>query len=94
MWIIFGLIAFAASFLNLYLYTRRKEHNLAMAVALSFTALALLAQYTMVSSWVNEEDWTALADVVPTMNIALWILVTISILLNLSTVFLELKKKN
>lgn len=64
-----------------------------MAIGLSFTALTLAASYSMVSDWVNVEDWSALLDVVPTMSIAFWGLTVISILLNITPTFLELKNK-
>ncbi len=39
----------------------------ASACSLSFVALTLLMQYRMVLNWVNNEDWSALMDVVPSM---------------------------
>ena len=64
-----------------------------MAMGISFTALTLVAQYSMVSNWVKVEDWGALLDVVPTMEKSLWILTIISILLNITPIFLEMKNK-
>lgn len=94
MWIILGIIALVATFINLYLYGTGKDYKLAMAMGLSFTALTLVAEYRMVSDWVKVEDWPALLDVVPTMETALWILTILSILLNITPVLLELKSKN
>src|SRR5699024_12629387 len=74
MWLIFGSVAVIATFLNLYLYKTNKNNNLAMAVGLLFTALTLVAQYGMVSVWVNVEDWFALFVVVHIMGIVLWFL--------------------
>ncbi len=93
MWIIIGLLAIVATSLNLYMYATGKEYKLAMAMGLSFTALTLVAEYSMVSSWVKAEDWSALVDVVPTMETALWVLTIISILLNITPIFLEMKNK-
>ncbi|KAA0955418.1 hypothetical protein FQ087_12410 [Sporosarcina sp. ANT_H38] len=93
MWLLLGLIAIIATFTNLYLYGRGKDYKLAMAMGLSFTALTLVADYSMVSDWVKAEDWSALLDVVPTMEIALWVLTIISILLNITPILLELKNK-
>lgn len=93
MWFILGLIAIAATFLNLYLYAIGKDYKLAMAMGLSFTALTVVSDYTMVSDWVKAEDWSALLDVVPTMAAALWVLVILSILLNVTPVVLEWKNK-
>lgn len=94
MWIILGIIALVATFINLYLYGTGKDYKLAMAMGLSFTALTLVAEYRMVSDWVKVEDWPSLLDVVPTMETALWILTILSILLNITPVLLELKSKN
>lgn len=93
MWVIFGFIAIIATFINLYMYKTRKDYKLAIAIALSFTSLTLVAEYSIVSNWVKKEDWSALMDVVPTMEISLWILTIISILLNLIPIFLDLKHK-
>ena len=93
MWLIFGGIAIASTFVNLYLYKKDKNYHLAMAIGLSFTALTLVASYGMVSSWVSAEDWSAILDVVPTMSTTLLILTIASILLNITPVFLELQNK-
>lgn len=71
MWFILGLIAIAATFLNLFMYATGKDYKLAMAMGLSFTALTVVADYSMVTNWVKAEDWFALLDVVPTMAAAL-----------------------
>lgn len=92
MWLLFGFVAIIATFVNLYLYTKGKNYHLAMAIALSFTSLVLVASYNMVSDWLNVEDWAALLDVMPTMSITLWILTILSIILNVMPLFLELKK--
>jgi len=93
MWVIFGVIAIVTTFINLYMYTAGKDYKLAMALGLSFTALTLFAEYSLVSEWVKAEDWSALLDVVPGMERALWFLTIVSILLNIAPVFLELKGK-
>ncbi|ALS74799.1 MFS transporter [Planococcus rifietoensis] len=91
MWFLFGLIAIAATCVNLYLYALGKNYKLAMAMGLSFTALTLAADYSMVADWVQAEDWSALSDVVPIMSTALWVLTIISILLNIIPLLLEFK---
>lgn len=93
MWILFGVIAIIATFLNIYLFKTDKNYHLAMAVGLSFTALTLVASYGMVADWIKVEDWVALLDVVPTMSTALWILTVLSILLNSIPSILELKNR-
>jgi hypothetical protein len=93
MWLILGLIAIVATFINLYMYKAGKDYKLAMAIGLSFTALTLCSEYSLVSGWVKAEDWAALLDVVPSMEGALWFLTIVSILLNIVPILLELKGK-
>ena len=93
MWIIFGVIAIVTTFINLYLYKAGKDYKLAMAIGLSFTALTLCSEYSLVSEWVTAEDWSALLDVVPGMERALWFLTIVSILLNIAPILLERKGK-
>lgn len=93
MWIILGIIAIIATFINLYMYKAGKDYKLAMAMGLSFTALTLCAENSLISNWVKVEDWSALLDVVPTMEKALWFLTIVSVLLNIAPIFLELRNK-
>lgn len=93
MWIILGVIAIVATLINLYMYGTGKDYKLAMAIGLSFTALTLVSKYSMVSNSVKVEDWSALLDVVPTMETVLWVLTIISIILNITPILLELKNK-
>jgi len=93
MWIILGAIAMVATLINLYMFKAEKNYKLAMTIGLSFTALTLCAEYSAVSAWVQKEDWSALLDVVPMMEKALWFLTIVSILLNIVPIFLELKNK-
>lgn len=92
MWIILGLIAMVATFINLSLYATGKDYKLAMAIGLSFTALTLCAEYSIVSGWVKNEHWPALWEV-PNFEKVLWFLTIASILLNIAPVLLEYKKK-
>lgn len=93
MWLIIGFIAIVATFINLYMYITGKDYKLAMAMGLSFTALTLCAENSLIANWVNVEDWAALLDVVPTMEKTLWLLTSVSILLNISPILLEFKNK-
>ncbi|REJ07781.1 hypothetical protein [Halobacillus trueperi] len=89
MWIILGVIAIVATFINLYMYKAGKDYKLAMAMGLSFTALTICADYSYLSRWVKAEDWAALSDVIPGMARAFWFLTIVSILLNIAPIFLE-----
>ena len=93
MWLLFGLLAILATSINLFMYATGKEYKLAMALALSFTALTICADYSYLNQWVKAEDWSALSDVVPGMTKAFWFLTLASILLNIAPVLLELKSK-
>jgi hypothetical protein len=63
-----------------------------MALGLSFTALTLCSEYSLVSEWVKREDWSALEEV-PNVETALWCLTIVSILLNIAPILLERKGK-
>ncbi|WP_339250898.1 hypothetical protein NSQ43_13205 [Sporosarcina sp. FSL W8-0480] len=93
LFMIFGVIAIIATLINLYMYSIGKDYKIAMAMGLSFTALTLCAEYSLVSVWVKAEDWAALMDVVPGMEKALWFLTIVSILLNIAPILLERKGK-
>ena len=90
---ILGLLAIGATLVNLYTFSVGKDYKLPMAIALSLTALTVCADYSYLSVWVEVEDWSALADVIPGMGRALWVLTSISILLNLLPIFLERMRK-
>lgn len=75
------------------MFSRGKNYTIAMAGALAFTVLTLAAEFRMVSSWVKGEDWAALADVVPTMETALWILAILSIIINIIPILFQGKNK-
>ena len=92
MWLILGPIAIAATLINLYLYAVGKDYKLAMAIGLSFTALTLCAEYSLVSAWIKAEDAAALWEV-PNFERALWFLTIVSILLNIAPILLGLKGK-
>ena len=69
MWIIFGFITIVATVINLYMYGIGRVYKLGMAAGLSFTALTPITEYSLVSNWTKEEDWSALQDVAPTMEV-------------------------
>lgn len=93
MWVILGVIAIIITVVNLSLYAAGKDYKLAMAMALSFTALTICADYSYLTRWVTVEDWAALSDVIPSMARAFWFLTIVSILLNVAPIFLERRRK-
>lgn len=92
-WMVLGVLAIGATLFNLYTFSIGKDYKLPMALALSLTALTVCADYSYLSVWVEVEDWSALADVIPGMGRAWWVLTSISILLNMLPIFLERMRK-
>ncbi len=88
MWLALGVAAIAATIMNLYSFSKGKDSSLWMGLGLSFTALTMCAEYHMMAVWAIGGDWAAIEDVAPTMNYALWVLVAISVILNLLPVIL------
>ena len=83
MWLICGAVSLFFTVLTLILTFRGKNGgDWASICALSFTAVTLLLEYKMAMEWVCREDWTALADVLPTMFTALTGYIILQILLN------------
>lgn len=54
MWLILGIIAIVATFINLYMYKAVKDYKLAIAMGLSFTALTFCAEYIL---YLGGEKW-------------------------------------
>lgn len=72
-----------------------KKNNKAVwasVCSLSFTAITLLMEYRLVLNWVNNEDWSALMDVVPSMFPVLFGYVIIMILANIFPI-IKVKEK-
>ncbi|AJD90205.1 MFS transporter [Jeotgalibacillus malaysiensis] len=90
MWIILGLIAIVATLLNIYLFSKGKDYKLAMAAAISLTALTLCAEISFIAGQAAREDWSAVGEVV-NYQWALWVLTGASIFINVLPVFLEKK---
>lgn len=93
MWIVFGMLAIILTGMNLYNYKTGKAYQVVMSLALSFTALTVVAEYGRVASWVKAADWAALQDLVPTMEMVTWVFTSLLILLNVSPLILDRNKK-
>ena len=89
MWLILGLISIALTITNLVLYKMGKDYKLAMACALSFTALTVNSFYSILEQFVFSRDMSALEDIVPYVNKPMFVLIGISIGLNLLPIFIE-----
>jgi len=77
MWMILGVLAIGATLVNLYTFSIGKDYKLPMAIALSLTALTVCADYSCLSVWVEAVGWNELADVIPDMGRAWWVLTSI-----------------
>lgn len=93
MWLVFGVIAIITTAMNLWFYAMGKDYKFVMAMALSFTALTICADYSYLTRWVEAKDWAALSDVIPGMARAFWFLTIVSIFLNIAPIFLERRRK-
>ncbi len=82
MWLIFGAGAIIAFVLNLICYMTNRKADIFRFISISMTALTVCGFYAQNKSWVIQEDWGALMDVVPTTSTMLWIFVMLSILIN------------
>lgn len=94
-WFPLGLIAFLIAGVNLVLGSMNKKTPWRLLVLLSlvFALFALLAQYHMVNTWVQAEDWSALMDVVPTMSKLLTGAVIVGVGLNVMVIVQNMRKK-
>ena len=57
-----------------------------------FIELTLCAQYQMIASWSLAGDWSAIADVAPTLSMMLWIFVIGSFVVNVIPLLLSYRK--
>jgi putative flippase GtrA len=89
MWFILGLTSIGLTITNLVLYKMGKDYKLAMALALSFTALTVNSFYSILEQFVFSRDMSALEDIVPFVNRPMFVLIGISIVLNLLPIFIE-----
>ena len=67
MWIVFGIAAIITAVLNIFRAMKGKNPKWFRFISLSATALTICAFYSMNAKWVENEDWIALMDVVPSM---------------------------
>lgn len=64
MWVLLGGLAILATIINIYLFSRGKDFRFAMAAGLSFTALTLCAEISLVADWIARDDWSAASELV------------------------------
>ena len=97
MWIAYAVLSVVFTMANFVFAWKGKEGTRWMVLcAFSFTALTVLAQYSLIGGWVSREDWSALMDVVPGVYAGLTEYVLFMIAANAAAVFVygRGKKKN
>ena len=82
MWLVFGSGAIITAMLNISGTVKGKDTKWYRFISISLTALTLCSFYSQAAVWALRDDWSALADVVPSVSVVLWILTLISIALN------------
>lgn len=87
MWLFLTMITIISTILNVILTIRNQDAKWFRFISLSSTALILYVQYNLVEKWVLKEDWSALADVIPSMSKILLVLTITSILINSISLF-------
>lgn len=87
MWLLFGIAGIITAVLNLLRFLMRREAKWFRFLSLSFTALTLCAFLGQVNGWVILEDWSALADVLPSTSKIFWILTVASLIINAISLF-------
>ena len=78
--------------INSYHRYAGKNYHVFMALSLFLMALTLCAQYQMIASWSLAGDWSAIADVAPTLSMSLWVFVIGSFVVNVIPLLLSYRK--
>ena len=69
MWMITGIISVITTIIALLMAVNQNKKKVYISVtAITFLVITLLLQYNQVNVWVMKEDWSALMDVIPSMN--------------------------
>lgn len=94
MWIICGILSVIFCVIGWIMVSKKNIMACwASVCSLVFVSLTLLMEYRMVLNWVNEEDWGALLDVVPSMYSMLAGYVIIMFLANAVLISVVWKKR-
>lgn len=91
MWIAFGIISIIFAILNVFYTLQNKEAEWFRFLSISFTSLTVCSFYAVSAEFVEKENWVGLMDTMPTISIALWICVILSIVINSISI---INKKN
>lgn len=81
-WLIAGIGAAIAAVFGIVWAVKGKSAKWFRFISMALTAVALCAFYSQAGVWAAQQDWSALADVLPTVSGTLWVLTAASIGLN------------
>ena len=90
-WLLLGSFAFLLALVNLALALlgKGRGQNALLFGSLACGVLALLEEYRLAVEWVQKEDWSALMDVLPGMELVLTAAVFAGLGLNLAALVLH-----
>ena len=90
-WLLLGALAFLLALVNLALALlgNGRGQNALLFGSLACGVLAMLEEYRLAVEWVQKEDWSALMDVLPAMELVLTAAVFVGLGLNLAALVLH-----
>lgn len=97
LWILAVIVSFILVFINFIgiMKSKTKYSFLRILISLSLMAFVILEEYRLAALWVEQNDISALFDVVPTVAKGLGFLLCVNIFLNfLSYIFIKMKADN
>ena len=89
---IFVILGAVFTAMNWIFFKSGKKYEPFMGLALACIALGMCGEYHSVALWVSEQDWSAMEDVVPSIERILWISVSSFSFLNVLPAFLDALK--
>lgn len=95
-WLLLGALAFLLALVNLVLALlgKKRGQNALLFGSLACGVLTMLEEYRLAVEWVQREDWSALMDVLPAMEMVLTAAVFLGLGLNLAAlVFRRVRRK-
>ncbi len=94
-WLVCGSLAFLLALVNLAmaLLGKKRGHAGLLFGSMACGALTLLEEYRMAVRWVQREDWSALMDVLPGMELILTWALFLGLGLNLAALVLRRRRE-
>ena len=95
-WLLLGALAFLLALENLALALLGKGRGQSGLLfgSLACGVLAMLEEYRLAVEWVQKEDWSALMDVLPGMELVLTAAIFLGLGLNLAALLLSRVRRN